>query len=54
MKTDLIDSLTSNFEAHAQTTDSGIEFWLARDQHVHRISLRVYVAVRVRKQLLTS
>lgn len=35
MKTDLIDSLTSNFEAHAQSTENGIEFWLARDlQHL--------------------
>ncbi len=31
MKTDLICVLTNNFEAHAQQTDEGIEFWLARD-----------------------
>jgi DNA-damage-inducible protein D len=31
MKTELIQSLTSNFEAHAQQTETGIEFWLARD-----------------------
>jgi DNA-damage-inducible protein D len=35
MKTELIQSLTSNFEAHAQQTETGIEFWLARDvQHL--------------------
>jgi len=35
MKTDLIHNLTESFEAHAQETDSGIEFWLARDlQHL--------------------
>jgi len=35
MRTDLIQSLTTNFEAHAQQTDGGVEFWLARDlQHL--------------------
>jgi DNA-damage-inducible protein D len=35
MKTDLIHTLTNNFEAHAQQTEDGIEFWLARDlQHL--------------------
>lgn len=35
MKTDLIHSLTETFEAHAQETEGGIEFWLARDlQHL--------------------
>lgn len=35
MKTELVQSLTDNFEAHAQQTDSGVEFWLARDiQHL--------------------
>ncbi len=35
MKSDLIQSLTENFEAHAQQTESGVEFWLARDlQHL--------------------
>ncbi len=35
MKTDLIQTLTATFEAHAQQTDGGIEFWLARDlQHL--------------------
>ncbi|MGX2040272.1 DNA damage-inducible protein D [Methylocaldum sp. MU1018] len=35
MKTDLIHTLTNNFEAHAQQTEGGIEFWLARDlQHL--------------------
>ena len=31
MKQDLIHTLTDTFESHAQQTDSGIEFWLARD-----------------------
>jgi DNA-damage-inducible protein D len=35
MKTDLIHTLTDTFEAHAQQTDGGIGFWLARDlQHL--------------------
>lgn len=35
MKTNLIRALTDNFEAHAQQTDNGVEFWLARDlQHL--------------------
>ena len=35
MKTDLIYELTGTFEAHAQQTENGIEFWLARDlQHL--------------------
>ena len=35
MKTELIQSLTEDFEAHAQQTDNGVEFWLARDlQHL--------------------
>lgn len=31
MKSDQIQRLTDTFEAHAQQTESGIEFWLARD-----------------------
>jgi len=35
MKTELIYSLTETFEGHAQQTESGIEYWLARDlQHL--------------------
>jgi DNA-damage-inducible protein D len=35
MKTELIQSLTGTFEGHAQQTESGIEYWLARDlQHL--------------------
>lgn len=35
MKTELIRSLTENFEAHAQQTEGGVEYWLARDlQHL--------------------
>jgi len=35
MKTERIYELTSTFEAHAQLTGKGIEFWLARDlQHL--------------------
>lgn len=31
MKAEIIESLVNNFEAHAQKTDDGVEFWLARD-----------------------
>jgi DNA-damage-inducible protein D len=35
MKTEIVHSLTSTFEGHAQQTDSGVEYWLARDlQHL--------------------
>ena len=35
MKTELVHSLTNNFEAHAQRADNDVEFWLARDiQHL--------------------
>jgi len=35
MKKELVYSLTQNFESYAQTTNSGVEFWLARDlQHL--------------------
>jgi DNA-damage-inducible protein D len=35
MKKELIQSLISTFEAHAQQTESGVEYWLARDlQHL--------------------
>ena len=35
MKTELVQSLTNNFEACAQRADSRVEFWLARDiQHL--------------------
>jgi DNA-damage-inducible protein D len=35
MKTDLIHSLTNDFESFAQKTETSIEFWLARDlQHL--------------------
>lgn len=35
MKTELIHNLTETFEGHAQQTESGIEYWLARDlQHL--------------------
>jgi len=35
MKSDIIKSLTENFENHSQTTENGIEFWFARDlQHL--------------------
>ncbi len=35
MKTELVQTLTSTFEAHAQHTEGGIEYWLARDlQHL--------------------
>lgn len=31
MKKEVVQSLTHNFEAHAQQTESGVEYWLARD-----------------------
>lgn len=31
MKTDIVHALTKDFESHAQKTQEGIEFWLARD-----------------------
>ncbi len=35
MKKELVHTLTETFEAHAQQTDSGVEYWLARDiQHL--------------------
>ena len=35
MKTDLVQTLTITFEAHAQQTEDGVEYWLARDiQHL--------------------
>lgn len=35
MKIDMIHSLTNAFESHAQQTEGGVEFWLARDlQHL--------------------
>ncbi len=35
MKSDIIRTLTSTFESHAQQTEGGVEFWLARDlQHL--------------------
>ena len=35
MKTEIIQSLTQDFEAHAQQTENGVEFWLARSlQHL--------------------
>lgn len=35
METNLIQQLTETFEGHAQQTESGVEYWLARDlQHL--------------------
>lgn len=34
MKQETIVTLTGTFEAHAQSTDDGTEFWLARDLQV--------------------
>jgi DNA-damage-inducible protein D len=35
MKTELVRALTTTFEGHAQQTDTGVEYWLARDlQHL--------------------
>ena len=35
MNNDLIQTLTATFEANAQQTETGVEYWLARDlQHL--------------------
>lgn len=35
MKTERVQTLTDTFEGHAQQTDNGVEYWLARDiQHL--------------------
>ena len=35
MKNDVVRQLTESFEGHVQKTESGIEYWLARDiQHL--------------------
>ncbi|WP_068635718.1 DNA damage-inducible protein D [Thauera butanivorans] len=35
MKSELVHSLTQTFEGHAQQTETGVEYWLARDlQHL--------------------
>ncbi len=35
MKNEVIQSFADNFDTHSQTTDSGVEFWFARDlQHL--------------------
>lgn len=35
MKTELVQTLTTTFEAHAQQTEDSVEYWLARDiQHL--------------------
>lgn len=35
MKNDVIQSLTTSFEGHAQQTEGGVDYWLARDlQHL--------------------
>ena len=31
MNSEIIHALTTTFEAHAQQTEGGIEYWLARD-----------------------
>ena len=34
MKTEVIQQLTVSFEGHAQQTESGVEYWLARDLQI--------------------
>ena len=35
MKTEQVQMLTETFEGHAQQTEGGVEYWLARDvQHL--------------------
>ena len=31
MKSEIVHALTTNFETHSQRTESGVDFWLARD-----------------------
>lgn len=31
MKTEIVHTLTTTFEGHAQQTETGVEYWLARD-----------------------
>ena len=31
MKTEIIQTLTNNFESYAKKSENGVEFWLARD-----------------------
>jgi len=44
MKKELIHSLTDTFEGHAQETEKGVEFWLARDLQ-HLLGYAEYTAV---------
>ena len=34
METNQVQLLTTTFEGHAQKTDTGVEYWLARDLQV--------------------
>lgn len=35
MKSEIVQQMTDTFEGHAQQTDSGVDYWLARDlQHL--------------------
>lgn len=34
MKTELVQTLTETFEGHAQQTENGVEYWLARDLQI--------------------
>lgn len=34
MKKELVETLTANFEGHAQQTENGVEYWLARDLQI--------------------
>ena len=44
MKTEIVQTLTSTFEAHAQQTEGGVEYWLARDLQHLPSGLRVAIA----------
>jgi DNA-damage-inducible protein D len=53
MKKELVHSLTGNFEDHAQRTEGGVEFWLARDlQHLSMIRSKDDQALFGRNTLL--
>lgn len=34
MKTEMVQTLTNNFEDHVQQTEGGVECWLVRDLHL--------------------
>ncbi len=37
METHLVHQLTATFEGHAQQTETGVEYWLARDLQLRQV-----------------